>query len=488
MSHALSAGRAAPRRRALFGLLDADGWGWATVKAFFWFVVMIFVLAYLPDRAYYFTVNRTLELGLLAWSPVNLCPPENQDLPCPAPLGAVLPWEPSPAGLALPGARRDGAVAQIGTRMFYIGGSDGTAAQSTTYVATVKDGNYGAWAEGPALPEPRANAAVTVVSGVIYLIGGSGADGAPTTTVWRLSADPKTGVLSGWQEAEGLVLPAPRSAATAVALTDGIVVLGGFDASGAPTATVWKSTESLAGKLGAFSEQSALPDPIADAAATQVGDYLWVFSGTDPNGPSGAVQRGLLGTGITEVEGEIKPPGTEPDPVKVLQWAVRDDANLPEARADAAGFAANGVLYVVGGRDAAGPRSELFWTVPTATGELSGWKHLDAIDLPAGLVGSSPFTSGSNAFLIGGATEDGTLAGAARANLAPKQPFFQLGIAGAVIPALQIPGEIGQQLGYLAADGLATVNFIILLFIGWMYAHKPQVAAWWAKRRGRARG
>ena len=28
----------APRKRVFFGLFDADGWSWASVKAIFWFV------------------------------------------------------------------------------------------------------------------------------------------------------------------------------------------------------------------------------------------------------------------------------------------------------------------------------------------------------------------------------------------------------------------------------------------------------------------
>ena len=51
----------APRRRAFFGLFDADGWGWASAKAIFWFVTIIMLLGYLPDRAYYFTVQRTVD-------------------------------------------------------------------------------------------------------------------------------------------------------------------------------------------------------------------------------------------------------------------------------------------------------------------------------------------------------------------------------------------------------------------------------------------
>src|SRR3712207_9533455 len=105
MARALPAGPA-PRRRAFFGLLDAEGWGWASLKAFFWFVVIILLLGYVPDRAYYFTVSRTIDLGILAWSPVNLCPPEpNENLPCPAPAGAGAPRDSAPRAGPVAGGR-----------------------------------------------------------------------------------------------------------------------------------------------------------------------------------------------------------------------------------------------------------------------------------------------------------------------------------------------------------------------------------------------
>ena len=64
-------------------------------KAAVWLVIIILMLGYIPDRAYYLTVNRTVDLGVLVWSPINFCPPENETLPCPAPHGAIAPWHPS---------------------------------------------------------------------------------------------------------------------------------------------------------------------------------------------------------------------------------------------------------------------------------------------------------------------------------------------------------------------------------------------------------
>ena len=99
-------GAGTPRRRVLFGLLDADSWSWATIKALFWFVAIIMLLGYIPDRAYYFTVFSTIDLGINVVSPVNLCPPENRICPVPSPPGAALPWEPSPPELGAAGAAR----------------------------------------------------------------------------------------------------------------------------------------------------------------------------------------------------------------------------------------------------------------------------------------------------------------------------------------------------------------------------------------------
>ena len=81
-----------------------------------------------------------------------------------------------------------------------------------------------------------------------------------------------------------------------------------------------------------------------------------------------------------------------------------------------------------------------------------------------------------------------------RANTAPQSPFFQLGLVGATVPGLKIEGEIGQQLGYLNAAGVGTVNFIILILIGCRVraqgadprAARPPVPAGPPLRRSRA--
>ena len=134
---ALGAGTSIPRKRVMFGLLDSDGWAWASAKAFVWVLIIIFLLGYLPDRAYYFTVGRTVDLGVMVWAPINACPPTNETLPCPAPVGGLIPWQPSPQELRLPAPRTGGSIIQNGTTLLYIGGSDGTTSVDTVYVSQV---------------------------------------------------------------------------------------------------------------------------------------------------------------------------------------------------------------------------------------------------------------------------------------------------------------------------------------------------------------
>lgn len=487
-TRALPPGRPA-RKRAFFGFFDADGWGWASMKAFLWLLVIIITLGYIPDRAYYFVVSKTMDLGLIGWSPVNLCPPENTpSMPCPVPVGGVLPWQPSPDGVALPAPRQGGVAAQLGTTLLYIGGSDGTAATTTTYQTTLDKSNFSAWTEGPALPAARTDAAMVILSGTIYLIGGTGPDGKPTDTLWSLGRNADTGALGTWTvvndtDKKPLTLPAARSAEMAVAVTDGIVVAGGRGPDGKPTNTVWKSTIDKNGVLGEFKEQPGLAFAVADASISFEGAYIWIYGGSDANGAVGGVQRGGYGPTPGPTAEPGAPPAT-PAPDVVLGWATNNAYNLPGPRTGAAGFSSNGALYLVGGSDGTTAHKELYWAIPDSNGNLAGgWHHLDPTDLPSGLVDAAPIVTAGSAILIGGNNGSAPVKSSIRSSLAPQEPFFRLGIAGVTIPGLQIGGAIGVQLGYLAAAGVGTGNFVLLVVVAWAFNHRRQIMEWRERRR-----
>jgi hypothetical protein len=494
---ALGPGGTLARRRALFGLLDANGWGWAGVKAAVWFVIIVMLMAYLPDRALYATVQNTIDLGVslkvfnpaIDLTPINFCPASNRTVPCPAPAGTILPWEPSPAELALPAPRTDATIVAAGLQTLLIGGTDGKTAQDSVFATVIRpDGNLDAWSQGAALPAPRAQASAVFFSGVAYVIGGLDAGGAPTDTVFAGTPDPATGKITSWAEAASLKLPAPRAGASVVVAGDGVFLIGGTDGK-APADTVWKATlDAKSGTLKAWVPNAPLasvdaagavqPAPRVHAAATLIGQNLFVWGGEDAAGPTPQILRG-------EVSVAKETLGT------ITRWASPPDAsaaqqNLPAARAGAFGWVANGNLYYAGGEGANG---EVTWAIPDAAGNIAGWKHLAASDLPPdlGLRDASPIVSGSHAFLVGGQTNDGPTTGTARADLAPKAPFFQLGLFYIVVPAMGIQGEVGQQLSYLAAAGVATADFVLLLLIGYAFNHKERTRAFLHGLRNRRR-
>jgi Kelch motif len=474
---ALHPGTTQTRGRAFFGLLDASGWGWASLKAAFWFILLIFLLGYIPDRAYYFTVNKTIDLGILAWSPVNFCPEGNLTLPCPAPPGAVVPWSTSPARISLPEPRTDGAMVQSGTTIIYVGGSDGTKASEKTFIAKSSGvGNFDTWAPGPSLPEPRTDLSVIYSGGKIYAIGGFGTDGKATTSVFVLTPDSTTGALGNWQSAADakldLTLPEARAGAAVVAASDGLLLVGGTNGT-AIVNTVLKTTFDNKGVPSKWVAQAGtLFTPVTDASAAIAGTYLWVYGGTAPGVAAiPSVQRGEFGTGA--------------DATKIVRFGVKGGAtDLPAPRTNLEGFAANGALYAIGGSDGTKPQGTLYWAIPTNGGDITEWKHLDISDLPAsGLAGAAPMILGPNAILVGGTTTDGVIAASNRANLAPEAPFFQVGLVGATVPALKIDGEIGQQLGYLNANTVGIVDFSLLVVVGYVFAHRAQIRDWRERRR-----
>jgi len=462
----------AVRRRAVFGLLDADGWGWAIVKATFWFLLIIFLLGYVPDRGYYFTVAPTVDLGFNAISPVNWCPADNKGLPCPAPAGAVIPWEESPAALALPAGRAGAGSFTSGEKIYVIGGrtADGTTASVVT--STVFNGNLTPWEEAAALPEPRSDAAIVNLSGVAYVVGGSDASGAPTQTVFRGVVE--DGLLTGWEPAIDLALPEALTDVVGASTGQGLYIFGGRTADGL-SAKTYRSALTTTGTptLQPWVELTEIPLPEARANGTAVstGDSAYVIGGEGPNGPTNSVFYLAFDThGLPKVD---------TDTGRALGWGVSVGqsvgAALPEPRYGQTSFTNSGTIFAIGGYGEDGQaRNSDLWTVPSATdGTVRSWLELEVTNLPGPRAEAAAALVGQHVFLIGGTSGGNSfIDSTVRADVAPRLPFFRLGLFGVTVPALSIKGEIGQQLGYIVAGSAALGNFVLLVVIGYMYSHR----------------
>ncbi|CAN5631488.1 hypothetical protein BH23CHL7_BH23CHL7_15060 [soil metagenome] len=460
----------AVRRRTAFGLFDADGWTWASIKAAFWFFTIIFLLGYLPDRAYYFTVSPAIDVGYNVISPVNLCDARNGGLPCPAPQGAVVPWIRGAEGVALPQPRAGLTAFNVSENIYLVGGRgpDG-AATATVLGTTLVDDNVTGWHEVAQLPEPRADAVAVVAGGAPYVIGGVDAGGNPTSTVFRGTIE--EGALAGWEEAGELALPVALSDASAVGTLGGIYLFGGL-VDGQPSSTVYRA--ALAGEATepepwAEITELPLPEPRAASGAAIDTNFIYVMGGEGPEGVSELVF-------FLELDADGGPLVNEQSG-QAQGWGVSvgqaEGFALPEPRANAASFSNAGSIYMIGGEGPDGALATTFyWASPDVErGTIPGWHELDATDLPNGRADAAVIALGSHVYLMGGQTQDGVSADGLRANLAPATPFFRLGLFGLTVPALAIPGEIGQQLGYIMAAGAGTTMLIVLIVIGVAYSH-----------------
>ena len=489
---AIGPGAVVPRR-VLFGLLDADGWGWAGVRSVLWTLVIILLLGYIPDRAYYLTVSPTVDLGLNMASIVNICPAENEGLPCPAPAGALIPWK-SATEADVPGDGVDGSLLQAGTHLYYIGGTSGDQRLATTSVsvATIDAAGLSSWSAGTPLPEARAHAAVAFFAGKAYIIGGASDTAPATTSVYVGTPDATSGLITSWELLDALELPAARSGASVAVVSDGIMVLGGEGTDRSPTTTVWKAKLGSSGDLEPWTDFLELPEPRSFAAAAVVGDSIYVWGGDDASGPAAAALRGDIAVAPTS-DGHSAPV-TNPDQGEaeigtIYRWtSTVGDGSLPTPRAGAALWSANGTLYVAGGTIDGTATTSVLWAVPATTSGISTWTSVELSNLPADAarVGARGVVVGTHVLLLGGADSTGAYtSGALSAGTSPKAPVFRAGLFGLTVPGLALQGEVGQQIGFLSAAGAWTLNFVLLLGAAVAYGQRERFRAWVGAKLGR---
>ena len=155
-----------------------------------------------------------------------------------------------------------------------------------------------------------------------------------------------------------------------------------------PVATTYKSLFDKVGVLQKWAEEKALDVPQTDATAAIVGDYVWLYGGSDASGPVALVQRGTI----------AKPAAAglpaNPEAGKVSDWVSDPVWNLPAPRSNGANWAVNGAMYVAGGTDGTALHNEVYWATPSNDGTIAEWKHLAVSDLPVPAQGGAPVVSG----------------------------------------------------------------------------------------------
>lgn len=308
---------------------------------------------------------------------------------------------------------RWGANAIVLNGYLYVAGGCTSATDCTTATANVQyapistvDGSIGTWVSTTAaLPAVRAWGKLVTAGGYLYYLGGQVSAGTAQSTVYY--AQPSAGNITSWATASGGIGDTASQAAQprtkfGVAVWDNrIYVVGGLDGSAADTSTVYISPQlNSGGNIAADSWRSAsnVPD-VARFGGTLISyaNNLYYFGGNDGTNylsdgqfaslgyRTGTISQSgttVTGSGTTFDSGMVGSTIQYPDGGKATVTAytntttitvdasktvpagttyiIQDGSvgnwtfttSLPDALSQSDGFAANGYIYLVGGRSA----------------------------------------------------------------------------------------------------------------------------------------
>ncbi len=247
----------------------------------------------------------------------------------------------------------------------FSGGCSGNQDQPVYYAALNPDGTVGTWATaaGYNLPDNRSGGCLAAVGGYLYYIGGQNKSNVTVSTVYYNQIG-SNGLPGSWSTATKPLGDTGSGGQARVNLNCSvfngfIYATGGLDGSAAASTTVFH-TPSLAngGDITSnWTSSTAFTTARENHIALAAGGYLYILGGDDKTTALSDVQYIQLDPATGNTTGS---------------WAYTTD--LPQTISTAGAYAANGYVYVMGGRTAA---ASCLATTQVASinssGTLSAW-------------------------------------------------------------------------------------------------------------------
>lgn len=264
------------------------------------------------------------------------------------PYGDISSWS---TGGNLPAARAWGQLEVSGGTLYYIGGQNngGTAQTTVYYTSGISSGNptWSGSAASNGLPSARTQLSAAVWNNRIYVTGGE-TGGTVQNTVYISPALPAGGnITAAWNSTSGAATAfnVARSGHTTVAYANNLYILGGYNGSNYLSDTQFAS---LGYKVGTIAQSGQTVTGTGTTFITgQVGSVLQY-----PDGSTATITARSSNTSITVSVSKTVASGTN---YVIMDGSVGSwtySTSLPTAVRQADGFAANGYIYLVGGRTA----------------------------------------------------------------------------------------------------------------------------------------
>ncbi|HEX7964023.1 MAG TPA: hypothetical protein VF466_05565 [Candidatus Saccharimonadales bacterium] len=228
---------------------------------------------------------------------------------------------------------------------------------TTAYAPLNPDGSIGSWTTGAALPAQVAHNCLVAVGGYLYSVGGEDNTGNAVTTVYYSQLT--NGVPGSWQTAAN-GLPGARAAAGCTVFNGYIYITGGRSGTTTAQTTVYYSPDLSNGGNITSSWNTATDFTTAryDHTSVAAGGYLYVMGGGTSSAYDLDVQFVALDPSTGNTTGSWKYARDLPNPIR--QQSI---------------VAANGYIYLFGGRSASTTCSADTWVASiNSTGTLSDWQ------------------------------------------------------------------------------------------------------------------
>jgi hypothetical protein len=232
----------------------------------------------------------------------------------------------------------------------------------TAYAPINPDGSIGTWTTGTNLTSgnSRVGGCLIAEAGYLYYVGGENTAGTAQTSV-LYSQIGGAGVPGSWTPATS-GLPAARAWIGCGLFADYIYVTGGEDTTGTEQASVYHSPDLSNGGdiVPAWSTSTSFTTARAHHTSVIAGGYLFVLGG-DAGGTAG----------FYDVQSIQLNPSTG---ATVGAWQYSRE--MPQGLSWQSAFAANGYIYLIGGRTAATACvNNTYVASVNGTGRLSGWSQ-----------------------------------------------------------------------------------------------------------------
>lgn len=243
------------------------------------------------------------------------------------------------------------------------------AANTVEYAALNTDGSVGTWTTTASLPADRVYGQLEQAGGTLYYIGGQDDAKTPQSTIYYATPG-IDGSIGAWSTASGGIGDTASTAATArtqfgaTTWNDRIYILGGYNSSNGSTDTVFVSPQLTAGgNIPADSWTTSTAFNVARNGATAIAyaNNLYVLGGHDSINFLSDVQYTQI-----NADGSLD------------SWDYT--ASLPRNVSHADGFAANGYMYIFGGR-----QTDILCTTNTYVAPISANTTIATGNNPTGL-------------------------------------------------------------------------------------------------------